>query len=309
MSRRHEIGVGALLVVATGILAFMALQVGALRSFGRTIRVDAILDDVAGLDSGAVISVAGVSVGTVESLAVEGARARVTLSLDEAALLRRDVVVAMRARSILGEKYLELRPQSADAPLLVDGDVLSVTRTQLQPDQLIDGMGPLLAALDPAALQALGNALKADPERATRMLADAETLLHNGATASAELPQLMTDARGAIAEARGLVAAGTEKLAKLDGTIAKVEGLVEHADGLATSVDRARVDRLLAELEVAIGDGRVAIASAKGAAADADEILDQFKDVDWDSITRVVQEEGVYIRLTPVRRPRKQAAE
>jgi phospholipid/cholesterol/gamma-HCH transport system substrate-binding protein len=309
MSRRHEIGVGVLLVVATGVLAFMALQVGALRGLGRTIRVDAILDDVAGLDSGAVISVAGVSVGKVEGLAVEGARARITLSLDEEAQLRKDVVVAMRARSILGEKYLELRPQSADAPLLQDGDVLTVTRTQLQPDQLIDGLGPVLAALDPAALDAISRALKADPERVARMLVDMETIVRNGAAASAELPVLVSEARGAIMEARDLAAAGTEKLERLEGTIAKVEGLVEHADGLATSVDPVRVDRILAELEAGIEDGRVALESAKGAAADADQVLDQFKGVDWDSITRVVQEEGVFIRLSPYRRPAQEPSE
>ena len=119
MSRRFEIGVGVLVLGAVGLLAYMALQIGAIRGLGEDpVEVVAVMDDVVGLSEGAVVAVAGVPVGKVTSLTVDFDRARVGLALDAAAGIRADARVVMRARSVLGEKYVELVPESRDAPLL-----------------------------------------------------------------------------------------------------------------------------------------------------------------------------------------------
>lgn len=300
MSRRHEVGVGLLVVGALGLLAYMALQVGALRGSGPTVDVDAILPDAAGLSVGAVVSIAGVQVGRLEALQVEFDHARAHLSIDESAGVRRDAKLTVRARSVLGEKYLELRPQSKDAPVLVDGDVLEDTRAGVEIDEMVATMGPLLKAVDPAAIAALSDAIKNDPQRPTRMLDDAERALHNVAVASDELPALMQEAKTTLADVRGTAASAR-------GTLAKADRAVERVDQVTAQVDPAQIDRLLDDAEATLKDGRAAVEHADrtlgkvDAAADSGrKLLDGWKDADWETFRRVAQETGVYVRLSPV---------
>ena len=163
---RNEIAVGVLLLAAMALLGWMALKVGALRRVAEEVHVSAHFADVT----------------------VDGKKALVTLALREDAAMRKDVVARIRARSVLGEKYVELSPQSENEALLKDGDELQVGLEPLEIDELVTSMGPMLAAVDPQAVadlvNALSQAVKQDPERLNRMLADTETLLHNAALAS-----------------------------------------------------------------------------------------------------------------------------
>lgn len=306
MSRAHEIGVGCLVVVATGLLAFMAWEIGAIRTGGSTITVTATMKDVAGLSEGAVVAVSGVQVGRVEGLAVDFDHAVATLSLDESAHVRADASVAMRARSVLGEKYLELIPHSPDAPLLVEGGTLTDAVGAVEIDQLVNRMAPLLDALDPAALKALGDALKADPERAARMLADAERLLHNAAVASDELPALAKEGHSTLASVTAAADNAGPVLDHVDGTLSKADGAIERADAaldradaLIASVPPERVTALLNEIEGGVADGRVIIKEGEATAKDAHHFMNGWKDVDWREFRRLAQEQGVFIRLTP----------
>ena len=120
-TRTREIGVGALLVASLGLLAWMSIQVGALQGMGPAVAVSATLDDAAGLTEGAEVKVAGVAVGVVTRLTVDHDVAVVDFEVRESAGLRRDAIVQVRARSLLGEKYLDVSPQGRDAALLRDG--------------------------------------------------------------------------------------------------------------------------------------------------------------------------------------------
>ena len=203
---RNEIAVGVLLLAAMALLGWMALKVGALRRVAEEVHVSAHFADVTGLPEGAAVQVAGVPVGRVTDLRVDGKKALVTLALREDAAMRKDVVARIRARSVLGEKYVELSPQSETEALLKDGDELQVGLEPLEIDELVTSMGPMLAAVDPQAVadlvNALSEAVKQDPERLNRMLADTETLLHNAALASADAPALVSEARAAVSEVR-----------------------------------------------------------------------------------------------------------
>ena len=52
MSRREEVGVGLLLLAGLGATAFLALQTGALSSWGDRVEVTAASSDAAGLQEG-----------------------------------------------------------------------------------------------------------------------------------------------------------------------------------------------------------------------------------------------------------------
>lgn len=296
---RYEVGVGILVVAASAVLGFMALRVGAISGFRDTVQVTARLPDAAGLAEGAVVSVAGVPVGRVDRLAVDFDHAVAEVSIDAAAGIRKDVKLAVRARSVLGEKYLELTPVSRDAPLLADGDVLTEERGQVEIDEMVTRIGPLLEAVDPADIQvllrALVDAARDDPERIKRMLVDAEAAIHQLRLASEELPGLVSDTRSTLASVRRAADTARPTLDRMDGAVARL-------DTLLAAVPPEQVPDLLAEVEAAVKDGRAVLSRLDGSSTDLAELLHKANSFDRMDLLRVTQEEGVLIRLRPRKR-------
>ncbi len=299
MSRRHEIGVGCLVVVAVGILGFMALQIGAIRSVGTTIDVNVHFQDAAGLAEGAAVSIAGVQVGRVDGLRVEGGAAVATLSIDKSAAVRNDVVAKVRARSVLGEKYVELSPMSAEAPLLEDGASLIAPGRTVEIDQLVSQLGPLVSALDPETFKVIGEALKEDPERAKRMLDDAERLLHNAAVASDALPEIADRAKSTLASVERTSDEARPVLKRVDGTVASAERTLSKADRLVDSVDPEAIDAMVADLRLAAREGRVVLEKVNAQTGRVERLLEKAESFTREDWLRITQEEGVLIRLKP----------
>lgn len=299
MARGHEIGVGCLLVVATGILAFMALQIGAIQGIGTSIDARASFEDAAGLTDGAVVSIAGVQVGRVDTLSVEGGKAVAHLSIEKSALVRVDAKVAVRARSVLGEKYVELSPVSLDAPLLSEGDTLVSEGKQVEIDQLVTQLGPLVAALDPATFKVLGDALKDDPERAKRMLDDAERLLHNAAVASDALPEIAEKSKATLASVQRTSDQARPVIDKAGATLSRVDGAVGKADRLIDAVDPEKVDALFDDVAAMVKDGRAVVAKLDSSTGKVTKLLDKVDGLGREDLLRITQEEGILIRLAP----------
>ena len=304
-SKRYELGVGALLAGALVVLAWMALQVGALASLGPRVAVSASFHDAAGLTSGAVVAVAGVQVGTVSDLRVQHDRAIVTLHLDPAAGIRRDARVMIRARSVLGEKYVEVLPRSEDAPLVAEGDQLEVAGRQVEIDEMVNLMGPLVGALDPQTLdelaKALAKAIQEDPERLGRMLGSADTALAKAADASEELPALAREGRAAIAEVRAVAAQAQHTLSQVDARVEALDPLLADAR-LAVSDARAATAPLpgvVEDLRGTAADARAAAARLDGAMDQAEGVLDNLSEFDRTELRRLLREEGILVRLRP----------
>lgn len=295
-TRRHELGVGILVLVAAGLLAWMALEVGALRGLGRFVRVSASLDDAAGLATGAQVKVNGVDVGRVDRMAIEGDHAVIDMELRVDAGLRRDARVAVRARSVLGEKYVELLPGSPDAPLLVDGDRLDVLPPPVEIDQLVNQLGPLLSSVDPAAVErtvgALDQALTSDPQRIERMVTDLETILRNGAEASAALPGLVEDTRGTLATVRATAAEARPVIARADRVVAQLESATTDLDGT-----RAEADALLAETRTLVQRGSALAGRLDDNGDRIEQILANIEEIDKWELRRLLREEGIVVRL------------
>jgi phospholipid/cholesterol/gamma-HCH transport system substrate-binding protein len=294
--QRYEVGVGILVVAAGALLVYMALEIGAIGSFGEVVLVEAVMDDVAGLSEGAVVSVAGVPVGRVEGLAVYFDKARAKLSIEATAGIRRDVTVSMRARSVLGEKYLDLAPHSPDAPLLINGDVITQTKGQFEIDEMVTAMGPLVAAMDPTAIAdivaALAGAIREDPQRPARMLADAERTLNNLAVTTDAAPALVEDVRGTLASVRRTSDAARPVVAKADTLVARLDEVV-------AAVPPAQVPALLADIQAAVTDGRAVLVKLDSSTGDLSSLLSKADDITEADLNRFAREDGVLIRLFP----------
>ena len=296
-SRKHELGVGLLLVGALGLLAFMSLQVGALQGLGQDrLEVRVLLNDAAGLSEGAAVKVAGVDVGEVEALRIEGDRALLIVMLDAKAELRRDTVAQVRARSVLGEKYLALEPRASDAPLLLNGDTLVESLPQTEIDQLVNALGPVVAGLDTEALnatiRAVSRATADDPERLNRILKDGEEAVHNLAVASRELGPLAVEAQATLREVRGLSGELRPVIRRADGALTRLD---DATRGLPETAEK--VDKLVDEARVAVADGRRLMSKVEGSTDDLSAVLHNFKEIDKTELRRLLREEGILVRV------------
>ncbi|MFT6816419.1 MAG: phospholipid/cholesterol/gamma-HCH transport system substrate-binding protein [Myxococcota bacterium] len=295
-SRKYELGVGLLLVGAAAVLGVMALQLGALTGFGESVDVETRFTDVGGLQSGASVAVAGVQIGTVTSLDIDFDRAVVGMSIDPEAGIRQDATAQVRARSVLGEKYVEIVPHSREAGILQDGDTLQAGPEQTEIDELVSSMGPLVEAIDPVVFQrvlgSLASALEDDPERLSRMLANADTLLANGAQASLELPALMSEGRATLGSLRGT-------LGRADRAVAKLDALLVDADAVLADVGAATdtLPALADEATMTLREARALVAGFETTKSAVDEVLAGFEGFDKWEIRRLLREEGILVRL------------
>ena len=79
--------------------------------------------NVNGLKEGDVVSVAGLSIGRVESMALAGRGINVVLSIQTKVHLPKDSRAILKSESIMGGKFIEIAP-GMDTGMLVNGDSL-----------------------------------------------------------------------------------------------------------------------------------------------------------------------------------------
>jgi phospholipid/cholesterol/gamma-HCH transport system substrate-binding protein len=134
-----EAKVGLFVLVGLLILGYMSFQVGK-QSFGSKsgYTLEVTFDNVAGLDRDASVQIAGVEVGRVESIRLEGGKALVRLRIGANVKLEKDAIAAIKTHGILGEKYVELHPGTPGAAILAPGEQITQTERQADIDRLLN---------------------------------------------------------------------------------------------------------------------------------------------------------------------------
>lgn len=117
----QAIKVGVFVLICLVILGFLIFKIEDWQLFGpEGRRIEVMFDSVAGLNAKSPVRVAGVRVGTVEAIELEGRRARVKLLLEQPVDLPEGSRATVTNAGILGDKYVELIPGEAGRPLLPD---------------------------------------------------------------------------------------------------------------------------------------------------------------------------------------------
>ena len=125
METSQTVKVGIFMTVALALLGWLILRVEDWNPWAESgERVDAIFDSVVGLDDKAAVRVAGVRVGRVDGIRLQGRQARVTLLLESRLTLTEGAEAAIANQGLLGDKFVELYPGPEGAPPLPAGSVL-----------------------------------------------------------------------------------------------------------------------------------------------------------------------------------------
>jgi len=309
-SRRNELLVGGLVLLAGLIFTWMSIQVGALKALGDTIEVTATFEDAAGLVEDAAVKIAGVKVGGVKDLSIDFDKAVVTLVLDAKAGLRNDVRAQVRARSLLGEKFIALTPQTKTAPLLANGDSIKTIGT-VDIDELVTAIGPLLAEVRPEDMaklvEAAGSILGTVEAEAPELVDEAKTLLGRLNEMASIAPSIKTEVPAALADVRTAARRLDATITKVDGLLDSMEGIVQEAEGAMGQVTPAVKDvlALLDEIGPGVDDLRSAMEQSDEAMASIRKVLENVEGLDEEAVVRILREEGVLVRLKAPPPPKK----
>jgi phospholipid/cholesterol/gamma-HCH transport system substrate-binding protein len=140
-----ELRVGLLILTGIGIIVYASVVVtGWKPGQGDTTPIVVYFDNVAGLLAGSPVQVAGVKVGQIADIELDGNRAKVTLAIFKRYTVHADGKAAIRSLGILGDKYIELTLGSATSPTLVAGDTIVLVATGSDLDSLVQTLSEIL---------------------------------------------------------------------------------------------------------------------------------------------------------------------
>ncbi|MFI5608887.1 MCE family protein [Amycolatopsis sp. NPDC051903] len=259
-----------LTVLSLGVLA--AVNARSLPVIGDGTTYAAEFTEAAGLQSGNDVRIAGVEVGRVSAVRLDGARVRVSFKVNDA-WLGDTTSAAIKLKTVLGQKYLALDPTGSDS---LDPDVpipssrttapydvlaafrdLSATVDHIDTAQLAHSFDTLTAtfAHTPAdvrsalsGLSRLSDTLASRDAQLTDLLANTRTVSATLADRDAEVQRLLTDGNRLLDEvARRESAIST----LLDGSrrlATQLSGLIADNDR-ALAPTLAAVDQLTALLQ------------------------------------------------------------
>lgn len=140
-TRTLEISVGAFVLAGALALVFLAVKVSGVDLFSErdSYLVEARFNDVAGLRTRAKVSLAGVTIGRVVSIAadLDYAEAIVTLELyGQPGRMPVDTGAQIVTEGMLGARYISLSP-GIDEEYLDEGDLITDTQGALVLEQMI----------------------------------------------------------------------------------------------------------------------------------------------------------------------------
>jgi phospholipid/cholesterol/gamma-HCH transport system substrate-binding protein len=129
--------VGMFMIAGILSLGFISVKVGRLEGFGgHGYSVFGVFSESGGLRTGASVTIAGVDVGRVRTVALDNGQARVDLELDENVKLPVDSIASIKTRGLIGEKYVQITP-GADEETIAAGGRLRETQPAIDLESLI----------------------------------------------------------------------------------------------------------------------------------------------------------------------------
>lgn len=113
-----EMKVGLFVLAALVVFAALSVQIGGFRWLtGRgSYEISVVVPNATGIDEKTVVEIAGIKVGEVARVTLEGSQARIHMRIDEGIRVPVDSQVAIRTRGLLGAKYIEIIPGPEGVP-------------------------------------------------------------------------------------------------------------------------------------------------------------------------------------------------
>ena len=291
MSRRNPIGIafaGLAILAAIALLTFFS---GDLPVIGGGTTYTAYFAEAGGLQPGNEVRIAGVVVGHVTGVSLDGDKVAVTFRA-KGAWLGDATTAAIKIKTLLGDKYLALDPQGTAA--LNPGQPIPLSRTTSPYDvqQAFSGLGQQLGQIDTTqlarSLQVLSDAFASTPPYVRSALRGLAALSSSVASRQAQVASVLAGTRtvtGTLAseDARfqALLGDGNLLLSELQQRQAAINSLLVTTQALA------------AQLSGLVTDNQAQLGPALQALDQVTSVLQQ----NQANLARAVALAGPYYRL------------
>src|SRR5262245_19879035 len=139
------------MVVTTMATGLLVVTIGNIK-FQDSKEYSAVFSDVTGVEEGDDIRIAGVQVGSVDSIDIQNRDlARVSFSVESDVPLDRSTNARVRYRNLVGQRYIALTPGAGPSGVLPENATIPLSQTQpaLDLTVLFNGFKPLFQALSP----------------------------------------------------------------------------------------------------------------------------------------------------------------
>lgn len=207
---------------------------------GPTKSYNAVFSDVSGLGIGDDVRMAGVRVGRVDSIALEGTLARVGFRVEADQKVYGNTKASITYENIIGQRYLGLSLADYGQPGVLDGGEIPLAHTEpsFNISVLLNGFEPLFSVLDPKQIDnittSIIRALQGDSGSITTLVTETSDL----AESFAGPDQILGDIIGNL---DGIVRTLAEQRGEVDTVITQAqsmfERLSERREELVTSLD------------------------------------------------------------------------
>lgn len=238
-------------------------------ALGRTTKITADFENIAGMYEGNEIMVLGLPVGTVDKIVPKGTYVEVHMTVEPGVKIPKDAIAAIVSPSIVTDRHIEITPPYTGGEALESGDHLPKARTRtpveldtmiktidqfavaLKPEEGQEGLGPLSGrVLYPVlngngqkireTLDALSSALKIGVDNKDAIsniiikLNELTTMLADNDQSVRDFSDRMTAMSGLLAEQAPGLQATLDQLNQFLANTSTTFG--EHADELSTSL-------------------------------------------------------------------------
>jgi phospholipid/cholesterol/gamma-HCH transport system substrate-binding protein len=235
--RKPLIGLSLFLVIAT-VSTWLVFNTLRREVPGPTNTYSAVFSDVSGLKLGDDVRLAGVRVGRVDGIDLDGTLAKVTFRVEKNQVLYDDTNASVTYQNIIGQRYLGLSPGRSDyhRPLANNARMpVERTRPSFDISNLLNGFEPLFTLLSPKQVDNLTNgviqALQGDNGSILTLITQTSALAESLAGPDAILGEVINNLNDA-----------TDVLAKQD---ANLQAVIRQSRGALATL-AARRDELVA---------------------------------------------------------------
>jgi phospholipid/cholesterol/gamma-HCH transport system substrate-binding protein len=251
-----------------GIYRYVSPEVGG----GGNYTVWALIPNATGLATRSRVTIAGIPIGTLDSIQLQNGEARLNVKVRSDVQLYDNATLGKKATSLLGEAAVVLTPGTPDHRRLKDGDEIHIIITETTPGELLDEVKEIADSVRAVAQQlanSVGTEKGGENMRAIlQNLADAtdalnktirenRELVHDtinnideiSRNANPQIQQILDNVRVVTQDVRELMAQANapnggqkgeirQTIERLNDASKSLQSTLEHADHVAARIDR-----------------------------------------------------------------------
>jgi phospholipid/cholesterol/gamma-HCH transport system substrate-binding protein len=119
-----ELAVGFFLLIGIFSLVYISLKLGRIEVLGSEgYSLYAEFEQAGGIKPGAVVEIAGVSIGKVKSIHLDNYQALIEFTINKNIKIQEDAIASIKTKGLIGEKYIQITPGASDKDLSNGGKI------------------------------------------------------------------------------------------------------------------------------------------------------------------------------------------